>query len=223
MLKVSVRASPSEKREAARIIQEEWEWKWRTGFHGRWADRPAPPEVAKAVASGWLPPTGRMVDLGCGTAEIAAWFAERGYHATAIDIAQAAVDRAAEKHAVLAARMDFIALDLSTQSLPGRTFDILIDRGCLHQIPLPLCADYARNVAAMAAPGAKMILFMKAFRDGRPFGDADEAKLRTIWAKRILGAYFELERAEPANLNPDSDENPLPGMAFWLTRRDSQH
>ena len=218
MLKVSVRASPSEKREAARVIKEEWDWKWSTDFQGRWADRPTPPEVAEAVASGWLPATGRMVDLGCGTAEIAAWFAERGYRATAIDIAQAAVDRAAEKHAALADAMEFVALDLSMQSLPGRTFDILIDRGCLHQIPQPLIGDYVRNIASMAAPGAKMILFMKAFRDGRPFGDNEESRLRAAGIRRAFAGQFELERASPAYLNPDNPEAPLPGMAFWLTR-----
>ena len=175
-------------------------------------------EVIEAVETGWLPKTGRMLDLGCGTAEIAAWFAEHGYQATGVDIAQAAVDRAAARHGHLSTAIEFITIDLCTQTLSNRTFDILIDRGCLHQIPGNLVADYVRNIPSLAAPGAKMLVFMKAFREGRSFGDAVEIKLRKDWARRTFADHFNLERALPTYLNPDNPSDPLPGMAFWLSR-----
>lgn len=159
-----------------------------------------------------------MLDLGCGKAEIAAWFAERGYQATGVDIAQAAVDRAAAKHAHLSTSIEFIAIDLCTRTLPDRTFDILIDRGCLHQIPQNLRPDYVRNIWSVAAQGAKLLVFMKAFRDGRSFGEAEETKLGADWARRTFAGHFDLERALPTFLNPGNPEDPLPGMAFWLSR-----
>lgn len=215
---VNRQAWPADKAEAARLLQAQWDAKWNSPGQARWADRPAPAEVVEAVASGWFPESGRILDLGCGTAEIAAWFAERGYQATAVDIAQAALDKAAAKHGRLSSSIEFIAADLCTQTLPGRAFDILIDRGCLHQIPRHLVADYVRNISAIAAPGAKMLLFMKAFRDGRPFGDAEETKLRTDWTRRTFAGEFDLERARPTYLHPENPTDRLPGIAFWLSR-----
>jgi len=215
---VNRRTWPSDRGEAARLLQAQWDKKWSSSSRARWADRPAPTEVIEAVDSGWLPKTGRMLELGCGTAEIAAWFAERGYKATGVDIAQAAVDRAAARHDHLSTPIEFFAVDLCTQTLPDRTFDILIDRGCLHQIPQNLVADYVRNISAVAAPGAKMLLFMKAFREGRSLGDVEEVKLRTDWTRRTFAGHFDLERALPTYLNPDNPKDPLPGMVFWLSR-----
>jgi hypothetical protein len=44
------------------------------------------------------------------------------------------LDRAAARHGHLSAPIEY-AIDLCTRTLPNRTFEILIDRGCLHQIP----------------------------------------------------------------------------------------
>jgi SAM-dependent methyltransferase len=215
---VNRREWPSDKAEAARLLQTQWDRKWGSSTQARWADRPTPVEVIEAVATGWFPTNGRMLDLGCGTAEIAAWFADRGYQATGVDIARAALDRAAARHGHLSTPIEFIAIDLCTGTLPNRTFEILIDRGCLHQIPENLVADYVRNISSVAAPGAKMLLFMKAFREERSFGDAEETELRTDWARRTFAGHFELERALPTYLNRDNPDDPLPGMAFWLSR-----
>ena len=209
---------PSDKGEAARRLKAQWDRRWSSSAEARWADRPVPVEVVEAVESGWLPPSGRVLDIGCGTAEIAAWFAAREYEAAGVDIAQAAVDRAAERHGHLSLEIDFIAVDLCSETLPGRSFEILVDRGCLHQIPESLVADYVRNVSAVAAPGARMLLFMKAFREGRPFGDPHETELRTDWARGTFAGQFKLERAVPTYLNRDNPADPLPGMAFWLSR-----
>jgi SAM-dependent methyltransferase len=209
---------PADKGEASRLLQTQWDKKWSSPSQARWADRPAPVEVIEAVQSGWLPNKGRMLDLGCGTAEIAAWFAERGYQATGVDMAQAAIDRAAARHGHLSNPIEFIAIDLCAQTLPNRAFEILIDRGCLHQLPENLVADYVRNISSVAAPGARMMLFTKAFRDGRSFGDAEETSMRTEWARRTFADHFDLERALPTYLNPDNPKDPLPGMAFWLSR-----
>jgi len=209
---------PADKEAAVRLLQAQWEKKWRSPSRAPWADRPVPAEVIEAVETGWLPKAGRMLELGCGTAGIAAWFAERGYQATGVDIARAALDRAAEKYAYLSPAIEFIAVDLCTETLSDRSFDILIDRGCLHQIPRHLVADYVRNISSVAAPSAKLLLFMKAFRGGRSFGDDEETGLRTDWTRSVFAGHFDLERARPTHLNPGNSEDPLPGIAFWLSR-----
>ena len=212
------KSGSTDKAEAARLLQSEWDSKWNARTPARWINRPPPAELAEAVAAGWLPRSGRVVDLGCGTAEIAAWFASRGYQATGIDIAQAAVDRAAAKHGDLSKSMEFIAVDLCSHALPGRQFDILVDRGCLHQIPPNLVPDYVRNVRSIAAPGAKLMLFSKAFRDGNRFGDPEEVREQTDWVRETFAGHFDLDRAVPVYLNPGKRQDPQPGMAFWLSR-----
>jgi len=212
------KATDLDKGEVARQIQSEWQRKWAASTPSRWINRPPPREVVEAVESGWLPASGTMVDLGCGGAEIAAWFAERGYRATGVDVAPAAVEQAAQRYARLGDSIDFLAVDLCTQTVPDRSFDILVDRGCLHQIPESLVGDYVCNVAAMAAPDARMMVLSKAFREGNPFGDPKETEHWTDWTRRAFEGHFELERAAPTYLNPENEDDPLPGMAFWLIR-----
>lgn len=213
------RSGHLDKSEAAQVLQAEWAEKWGSTFQARWIDRPPPVEVINAVEDGWLPKTGRMIDLGCGTAEIAAWFAERGYQATGVDIAQAAVDRAAAKHSNLKGSLELFAADLCAQTLPAQAYDILVDRGCLHQIPPNLVPDYVRTIASAAVPGAKLMLFMKAFRSrGIEFGNAEVIERMTDRIRRTFAGEFDLERAVPTYLNPDNPEDPQPGMAFWLNK-----
>ena len=117
--------------------------------------------------------------------------------------------------------MEFFARDLCTETVPGPGFDILIDRGCLHQLPPSLIGDYVRNLAAMAVPGAKLMLFAKAFRAGNPFGHAGETERKINWTRRTFAGHFELERAAPTYLNPQNEQDLLPGMVFWLKNRRS--
>jgi hypothetical protein len=86
-------------------------------------------------------------------------------------------------------------------------------------LPEFLVPAYVANVAAIAAPDAKMMLFTKAYREGRPFADPRETALRAEWVRNRFAATFALERAEPTYLNPSKAEDPLPGMAFWLARK----
>src|SRR6201987_2189029 len=62
---------------------------------------------------------GRALDLGCGEGADAMWLAERGWHVTAVDISQTALDRAAAEAMTrnLADRIGFRRHDL-TQSFP---------------------------------------------------------------------------------------------------------
>ncbi len=77
-------------------------------------------EVAESL------PPGRALDLGCGEGGDAMWLAERGWHVTAVDISQTALDRAAadaQERNVLA-RIDFQRHDLP-QTFPDGTYDLV--------------------------------------------------------------------------------------------------
>jgi cyclopropane fatty-acyl-phospholipid synthase-like methyltransferase len=166
------RLFPSHARERNR---QQWEARWsRNDFAAEWSNRGVAPEIVEAVETGWLPAQGTVLDIGCGLGEIAAWFAERGYAAVGFDIAESAVNKAREMHRHLSSPPEYLVLDICAGQPPDRQYNILVDRGCLHQIPREEIPNYVRNIVAVARTGARMLLFVKAFRDGQRFGDPSE-------------------------------------------------
>ena len=144
----SVLRSPS-RLDRLRKRGHRWEKQWSTpAFSPEWGGRDAPPEIGEAVASGWLPPSGKVLEIGCGLGEIATWFAQRGYDALGVDIAPSAVRQAQAVHAALPHPPKFLAVDLCADVPPGGPFDILIDRGCLHGIPEKFVPDFVGHIAA---------------------------------------------------------------------------
>ena len=96
-------------------------------------------EVAESL------PPGRALDLGCGEGGDAMWLAERGWHVTAVDISQTALDRAAAdaRSRNLLERIDFQRHDLP-DTFPEGVFD-LVSAQFLHSTveldrPSPSCA-----------------------------------------------------------------------------------
>jgi SAM-dependent methyltransferase len=77
-------------------------------------------EVAESL------PAGRALDLGCGEGSDAMWLAERGWHVTAIDISQTALDRAVAdaRERNLLERIDFQRHELP-DTFPAGTFDLV--------------------------------------------------------------------------------------------------
>lgn len=199
-----------------------WNQKWADGrYHPKWFDRGVSPEIVEAVDSGWLPGRGQVLDVGCGMGDVAAWFAERGYQATGADFAEA-VRRASERHAAYLNRgLRFVALDISGVVPRNERFDIIVDRGCLHGIPEILVECYVANISLLASPGARMLLFMKAFRDGEPFGDEAHTRRKAECVRDIFRGQFTIESHRPIYMRKNgllNPRHPLPGLLFRLTR-----
>jgi SAM-dependent methyltransferase len=198
-----------------------WEAKWASsdGFSPRWGNRGVSPEIVEAVKSGWLPSHGPVLDIGCGLGEIAAWFGTQGYEALGFDIAESAIRRAREMHAPLPPKLEFMVLDACGSPLPNRQYKILIDRGCLHTISPELVATFTRNIVSVAAPDARMLLFMRAFRTDRPFGDRWETEIHVKWVKSVFAGRFKIARYAPTYMDRYGGKQPafaLPGLVFWL-------
>ena len=100
-------------------------------------------EVAESL------PPGRALDLGCGEGGDAMWLAERGWHVTAVDISQTALDRAAAdaRSRDLLERIDFQRHDLP-DTFPEGVFD-LVSAQFLHstvELDRPrICCAWART------------------------------------------------------------------------------
>ncbi|NGO08805.1 class I SAM-dependent methyltransferase [Streptomyces sp. HC44] len=104
-----------------------------------------------------LPP-GQALDVGCGEGADALWLARRGWQVTAVDISQAALQRAA---AAAAAATDFTGrvawtqADLTSTPPPVGAFDLV----SAHYFPLPHQPDHTalRGLLDAVAPGGTLL------------------------------------------------------------------
>lgn len=201
-----------------------WEKSWADeNFAPPWKGRGVAPEIVEAVEQGWFPEKGRVIDIGCGEGEIAAWFNNRGCTALGLDVAPAVIEAAQAKH--MNARnqetLDFLCLDITETSPPNLSFDMVIDRGCLHAIHPALVKNYVQNLTAVCSPDAKMLLFIRAFRGDVEFNDPQELSRLNEAIVKIFDGAFEVRSCIAANIGQtagEADSKWLPGLVFKLER-----
>lgn len=198
-----------------------WERRWsREDFDPPWGGRGISPEIETAVDRGWLRP-GAVLDIGCGLGEVAAWFSERGYRAVGVDIASPAIERARDLHNHLDRMPQFLVRDVTTEPVPDLGYRTLIDRGCFHQLPSGSERAFVQNLLAVSAPDARMLLFIRAFRNGIPFGDPGERARQESKVRAAFCPQFAIDRIEDGFIDRHQGSIPeraLPGMVFYLSR-----
>ncbi|MEU8816922.1 class I SAM-dependent methyltransferase [Actinoplanes sp. NPDC048796] len=101
-------------------------------------------------------PGPKILDLGCGTGDLAITLARRGYDVTAVDVSTVAIDTARAKAGGLP--LHFEVQDATALTLPT-TYNTLIDCGLLHNLHRRGHADaYIARLPELAAPGAALIV-----------------------------------------------------------------
>ncbi|OBI04039.1 methyltransferase type 12 [Mycobacterium sp. E2462] len=116
-----------------------------------------------------LPP-GRALDLGCGTGDAAIYLAQHGWRTTGVDYVDQPLQAARAKASAAQAQVDFVKADvtkLSTEGV-GADFALIVDNGCLHNLSDTDRDAYVREVSAVAAPRARLLIV--AFLPGGRFG-----------------------------------------------------
>jgi hypothetical protein len=132
-----------------------------------------------------------------------------------------AIGNAREKHACVKPKPNFLTLDICDNLPNNMQFEIFIDRGYLHGIPAILIDKYVSNISALASHDAKVLLMIRAFREGSAFGDESEISLHADRIKRIFSNLFSVESQSPTYLNISGKyhaRGPLPGLVFRLKR-----
>jgi SAM-dependent methyltransferase len=101
---------------------------------------------------------GRVIDIGCGTGDLALWLAERGCTVTGVDFLEKPLEWARQKAAERGLSMNFLQMDaVAVGEIPER-FDAVTDCGLFQAavgarltcLPALLCRLRARN--AWSAP-----------------------------------------------------------------------
>lgn len=92
------------------------------------------PAMAALLSS--YPPRGPVLDLGCGSGDLAIYLARLGYQVTGIDFVEKAIAQAQEKASKLptdiAHRLTFQVGDASRPSELGKRFGAIVDSGFFH-------------------------------------------------------------------------------------------
>jgi SAM-dependent methyltransferase len=200
--------------------RERWETRWSDqNYSPPWLNQGISADLTEAVWTGWLAPEESVIDLGCGEGDVTAWLAGLGYAALGVDIAPAAIRRARDKYPELDPDT-FRVLDLANESLDQR-FSSMLDRGCFHTVRPIFRDSYVANVASMARPGTRLLLFMKAFLNE---GADSEARYAAILqqVEDSFGSRFDIERHRRATFGaddlPGSSASPI-GIVLWMRHR----
>jgi ubiquinone/menaquinone biosynthesis C-methylase UbiE len=142
--------------------------------------------------------SGSVLDVGCGTGDLALLMAEFGLQATGVDIAPAAVATAMDKAEQRGLHARFLEHDALTVDALDETFDVVLDCGFFHVLSDADRVRFAEVLRRVTRPGARY--FMLCFSDQVP-GDAgprrvSQDEIRSTFAdgfavEEIRQAYFE--------------------------------
>ena len=139
---------------------------YAVGFHP-WEDLAEHPpfadkliELVAREEDGHGPPYGRALDLGTGSAVWGVRLAQRGWEVTGIDVVEKALRRARERVREAGVEMRLVQGDVTAmrEAGLGSGFRLVLDTGTFHGLnDIPRQA-MGREVSAIAAPDATLIL-----------------------------------------------------------------
>lgn len=120
------------------------------------------PQPAISALLAEHPPTSPVLDVGCGSGDLAISLAQRGLHVLGIDFVDAAIAQARAKAGALppevARCLDFQVADALRPSLLRRQFGAVVDSGFYHLFEPDQCDRYVDDLASTLLPGGRYYL-----------------------------------------------------------------
>jgi 2-polyprenyl-3-methyl-5-hydroxy-6-metoxy-1,4-benzoquinol methylase len=121
-----------------------------------WDSGITPPELWQFIEKN---PSGRAIDLGCGTGTNAISLARHGWHVTGVDFANRAIEQARRKAREQNLSINFIVDDVTRLSDVIGPFDLILDIGCFHGILPNLRPVYLKSISRILVPGGTWLLY----------------------------------------------------------------
>jgi 2-polyprenyl-3-methyl-5-hydroxy-6-metoxy-1,4-benzoquinol methylase len=125
-------------------------WYFRTP---PWDSGITPPELFEFIQNH---PSGRAIDLGCGTGTNVITLAKTGWQVTGVDFASRAIQIAKRKIKKANINADLRVGDVTRVNLNGQ-FDLVLDIGCFHGVQNK--ADYLNQLDRILAPNGFWLLY----------------------------------------------------------------
>jgi SAM-dependent methyltransferase len=187
---------------------------YRLGF-APWDGHPLANSLTDLIEGDGALAPGTALDLGCGTGDTSIYLAKHGWQVTGVDFVASAVDKARAKAEADKVAVNFAMADVTRLSSEGvgSNFGLIVDNGCLHGMSAEARDAYVREVTAVAAPDARLLLceFIPGGTFGVPGIDPAEVERRLTvgWTPLASGS-------EPA-----MDHNGKDPARFYLFARAS--
>lgn len=107
-------------------------------------------------------PFGPALDLGCGTGIWSVRLAERGWRVTGVDVVPRAIEKARARAAAAGVEAHFEEADVTALRRAGiaRGFRFILDFECFNHLSAAQREDVGREVSAVAAPGATLLMLV---------------------------------------------------------------
>ena len=153
------------------------------------------------------------LDLGCGTGDASIYLARHGWDVTGVDFVPKALAQARAKARNANVTVNFVHADVTrlSQTGIGAGFALIVDNGCLHGMSDGDRDAYVRQVSAVAAADARLLIvaFVPGGRIGVRGIDRGEIERRFEPGWTLVSAGDERER--------DGEESP--GRYYLFQRR----
>ncbi len=143
-----------------------YELAYKIGFHP-WEDLAEHPpfagkllELVAREEGGQARPYGPALDLGCGSAVWGVRLAQRGWRVTAVDVVEKALRRARERVDEAGVQVRVVHGDVTAlrQANVGSSFRLVLDTGTFHGLSDPQQEAMGREVSAICADDATVLL-----------------------------------------------------------------
>jgi SAM-dependent methyltransferase len=167
---------------------------YRLGF-APWDGHPLAKSLQDLIEGDGALAAGTALDLGCGTGDNSIYLAKHGWQVTGVDFVAEAVAKARAKAEASNVAVNFAQADVTRLSSEGigSNFGLIVDNGCLHGMSPEDRDAYVREVTAVAAPDARLLLveFVTGGSYGVPGIDPDDVKRRFAVGWTLLSSGDE--------------------------------
>ncbi len=120
------------------------------------------PQPALVELFAAFPPTDPVLDVGCGSGDLAIYLAEQGHEVTGVDFAEVGIELARRKSAGLprdvSERLTFSVGDALAPHGLGRQFGTVVDSGFLHVLDQKARDTFAESLVKALRPGGRYYL-----------------------------------------------------------------
>jgi SAM-dependent methyltransferase len=160
------------------------------------------PQPALSALFDEYPPMNPILDVGCGSGDLAISLAQRGHQITGIDFVEAAIVQARQKAAALpsevSGRLDFQVADALQPSLLKRQFGAVVDSGFLHVLDQDQSDRFTSDLTLALLPGGRYYLLAFAVDFGIPNvpRQVTEDELRTRFTSERGWQVLDIRPAE---------------------------
>ncbi|MFM7107334.1 MAG: class I SAM-dependent methyltransferase [Planctomycetaceae bacterium] len=196
----------------------------RDRFAGYYAAPRAPwdigrPQPAFVAAGDRI--TGRVLDCGCGTGDLAIWLAGRGHAVTGVDFLAGPLAAARAKAAAAGVGVNFLEMDaLAVGAIPER-FDAVTDCGLFHSFDDARRSAYVAALATLLEPGA--CVFLLCMSEAEP-GTHGPRRVSEPEFRSAFSSGWVVESVEPARFEvvpgvPGAEFSPGGARAWFAVIR----